>query len=782
MKKRIVWLVVLTLALTLLCATAMAAKNGWQIDGTYISYFKNGKAVTGSQTIRENKVTRRYLFDENGHLTSTGSVVTVGGETYYVGPGNMLQEGFVNANGGKYYFDGTKKAVKGLQEISGYYYYFDPETCAAVTNDGRLLNNQLFNFNADGILISNNKTITIDGEIYHLTSAAEAGGGQIENQKWDGWWTDPASPNARYYFGDYTSDDGTRHVGKGAARGGCYLLNSKEHYLFGTDGKQLFGFQTLNGKIYYYDFNSTAWAVNPAPQPGCRCYQGFETIDGNSYYFLEDGSAAVGITAVQAGPGSYNYYYFNEKGQQEIGRVIADGKIYFFNDASGLGVGGTMITDGWYNPFGTDWYYLTVNGALIGLQSIEDAPLGSGTFSKYYFNDEGCLQYRWVNLNNRLYYADPTNNGRLLTGWQSIDGHMYYFDKDNNYAVVGMQTLEAPPAPLSSLPAGAVYEFYFAGDGKRQGGLQTVGGKKYYFDPAQDFIRVDGWWQVGPDWYYFAPAALTSQTKFLLDPVTGADQKYYNFDAEGKATLANQGVYNFVTRLYSTLLGRTPEAGAVDYWSHRLLIGELDAATLVERIMASDEYIAFNLTGEQKVDRLYLTMMDRPSDADGQAYWAEFLNNGMSNVFVINGFSTSEEFGQLCYDYGISSGKIPDNQNRDVAMNVTGFVNRCYQNALGRDGDESGLNYWTGLLLTDSASPLQIARSFLNAPEFTALGLTDAQYVNVLYQLYMGRTGEADGIAYWTGRMAAGMTRDQVCEEFAKSAEFKAIVKSFGLK
>ena len=77
---------------------------------------------------------------------------------------------------------------------------------------------------------------------------------------------------------------------------------------------------------------------------------------------------------------------------------------------------------------------------------------------------------------------------------------------------------------------------------------------------------------------------------------------------------------------------------------------------------------------------------------------------------------------------------------------------------------------------------LQIARSFLNAPEFTALGLTDAQYVNVLYQLYMGRTGEADGIAYWTGRMAAGMTRDQVCEEFAKSAEFKAIVKSFGLK
>ncbi|WP_172124358.1 DUF4214 domain-containing protein [Devosia sp. 919] len=98
-----------------------------------------------------------------------------------------------------------------------------------------------------------------------------------------------------------------------------------------------------------------------------------------------------------------------------------------------------------------------------------------------------------------------------------------------------------------------------------------------------------------------------------------------------------------------------------------------------------------------------------------------------------------------------------------------------YRAALDRDLDASGRDYWTGVI-EQGGSLVDIAASLINSPEFvTRFGhlqeLGETQFVEMLYQNVLGREGEPDGLAYWTGAMANGTSYSQVLLAFAQSQE-----------
>ncbi len=104
-------------------------------------------------------------------------------------------------------------------------------------------------------------------------------------------------------------------------------------------------------------------------------------------------------------------------------------------------------------------------------------------------------------------------------------------------------------------------------------------------------------------------------------------------------------------------------------------------------------------------------------------------------------------------------------------------IARLYEAGLDRDGeiDEGGLNFWI-----DAAgrglSNADIAGAFLESPEFTAAfgrvdGLSDGELVERLYQNVLDRDGEAEGVAFWTGALAEGFSRENLLLAFADSSE-----------
>jgi hypothetical protein len=103
----------------------------------------------------------------------------------------------------------------------------------------------------------------------------------------------------------------------------------------------------------------------------------------------------------------------------------------------------------------------------------------------------------------------------------------------------------------------------------------------------------------------------------------------------------------------------------------------------------------------------------------------------------------------------------------------TAQVVRLYDAALGRDYDQSGLNAHTTALYHGS-NLNDVAESFVDSPEFQArygADLSSQGYVQLLYQNALGREADTAGLQFWTDHMSQGMTRAEVLVGFSESAE-----------
>ena len=113
----------------------------------------------------------------------------------------------------------------------------------------------------------------------------------------------------------------------------------------------------------------------------------------------------------------------------------------------------------------------------------------------------------------------------------------------------------------------------------------------------------------------------------------------------------------FIRRLYKYCLNRQPEKGGFDYWYKRLKNKEIDAAAAVEGFFESNEMKNMNLSHAETIERCYLVMMDRKSDAGGKKYWeGVFKEKGKKHV--LQGFVESNEFTRICKDFNIIKGNI----------------------------------------------------------------------------------------------------------------------------
>ena len=105
-------------------------------------------------------------------------------------------------------------------------------------------------------------------------------------------------------------------------------------------------------------------------------------------------------------------------------------------------------------------------------------------------------------------------------------------------------------------------------------------------------------------------------------------------------------------------------------------------------------------------------------------------------------------------------------------------VARLYEAGFNRSFDAQGLNFWIDQREA-GVSLASMAIQFLDSREFTQRfgdehSMSNATFVNVIYSNVLGRSADASGLAYWTGAMSGGMTKEQVLVQFSDSAENQA--------
>ena len=105
------------------------------------------------------------------------------------------------------------------------------------------------------------------------------------------------------------------------------------------------------------------------------------------------------------------------------------------------------------------------------------------------------------------------------------------------------------------------------------------------------------------------------------------------------------------------------------------------------------------------------------------------------------------------------------------ALDNAAFVNRVYQNVLGRAPDAAGLAFWTGQLNTAQLTRGQMMLQFTVSPEHRTR-IQNRALVTLMYIGFLRRSPEPAGVAFWTGELNRGVSPVTVCGSFADSAEY----------
>lgn len=114
--------------------------------------------------------------------------------------------------------------------------------------------------------------------------------------------------------------------------------------------------------------------------------------------------------------------------------------------------------------------------------------------------------------------------------------------------------------------------------------------------------------------------------------------------------------------------------------------------------------------------------------------------------------------------------------NGTLALDINGNAGqayRIYQAAFDRTPDTAGLAHWVNQL-DQGASLIDVARGFVRSAEFRSVygsNPGNADFVDRLYENVLGRDGEPGGFAYWTGELDRGASREYVLASFSESQE-----------
>ncbi len=567
---------------------------GWKkIDGKWY-YFKEdySQVCHGGGTYTINGKT--YVFGTDGALvqnqagwyechisnsTIEGYTIDVEGA---VTAGWHVRKYVGSGTGSEYWYylkeDGSYEV--GWKKIDGKWYYFYEYGQQACRDGGAArIDDKYYLFGEGGAQIQNQpgwyKTSisygneTLPGAYYFITSEELASGWEKIDGKWYFFIPEQVRYNNAGVYITLFDEDGVHP------------------YVFGEDGALVQNHPGL------YEFVSSA-------DENCVVVSGY-TIDS-------EGAVKVGLSMERYqysnGEVEEKWYYTTLQSfstvfdHDVVGWYKIDGKWYYFSPELVGRNGGTFTIDGKLYLFGSD-------GALIQRQRGWYENQNDSGIDRYYFKNAEELATGWFKIDGEWFFFDTDGKLCYRFGWQKIDGKWYYFNETPNTYRYGKMVCPAGGTYL--MDNGTPYFFdtngalvtgesgwkkwtrieyqqiktlwsYIDIDGIVATGLQTIGGKKYYFDDQgimleNDVALVDGkyyvfgaggaqvtksgwckvltdsyaqeyswyyidengtakvgWLKDGGKWYYLFPKMACNETATIVE---GGIGKEYLFDKSG---------------------------------------------------------------------------------------------------------------------------------------------------------------------------------------------------------------------------------------------------------
>ena len=110
--------------------------------------------------------------------------------------------------------------------------------------------------------------------------------------------------------------------------------------------------------------------------------------------------------------------------------------------------------------------------------------------------------------------------------------------------------------------------------------------------------------------------------------------------------------------MYTTCLGRGYDPKGLNDWVNQIVSGNCTASDVVLGFFNSEEFKKRNLSDADYVTAFYKTLLNRAPGQSEIEHWAKLRRAGVSNTYIISGFVGSDEFTNLCANYGMTRGTV----------------------------------------------------------------------------------------------------------------------------
>lgn len=416
--------------------------------------------------------------------------------------------------------------------------------------------------------------------------------------------------------------------------------NEQEHegwFYLGSDGRALIGWQEIDGKHYYFDIDGTQVKGKLISTDG-KYASYYQEQGQKSYLDPNSGEALTNqfvnaeyrlVTFAGSSRGS-GWFYMGADGIGLTGWQEIDGNLYYF-DENGFQVKGNQAErDG-------KFYFLDADSGKIVTNSFQSTPARIVSSveaiypKRYYYTEDGSRfeETGWQVIDGQTYYfkddhsimaQDDPNLPRLATsrpsdGFATIDGKLYHFDTQGHLTVNGFaeKFTYAPPGQW----------YYMGADGTPVTGLQEIYGHVYYFD--EDGTQVKGQVRtIDGQSYYFD----TYSGEKVVNTRIYYDDVWYDIDAEGHLIQSVQKPIIDESNPANTLTnGHYEERDG--YWVY-----VTEEGTLAKGLQVIDgQKVYFDADGHQaKGDRVYLDGDTYYFDQDSGELWTNrFLEVAVPN-------------------------------------------------------------------------------------------------------------------------------------------------------
>ncbi|HQU44122.1 MAG TPA: DUF4214 domain-containing protein, partial [Pirellulales bacterium] len=221
-------------------------------------------------------------------------------------------------------------------------------------------------------------------------------------------------------------------------------------------------------------------------------------------------------------------------------------------------------------------------------------------------------------------------------------------------------------------------------------------------------LNSDGSFTYTPD------AGFRGKDTFTVSATNGSSSS-----AQNAVVTVESSDYRWVANLYTTVLGRAAGAttdAEITYWVDQIAAGTT-RTEITEVFTHSNEYFTHLVNG------YFEQLLGRAADPSALSYFVGELEAGVSSDTVVAQIVSSSEFTAL-------------------AGTTNGFVSNLYNVLLGRLPTGPEFSYWVGQL-NGGVTPQEAASIFVASTEYREIAIND------LYEQYLHRAADADGMAFW---------------------------------